>query len=144
MLLRERHGVQAQSCAYCGGLWLPDQSWRKIRGLAGWQHEGSTALRPARNTSRRNCPACDGQRLYVLQLRAIEIDVCPRCDGVWLDRDELRRLLGLPKQTLSLPSDRMRLQTDSGRDGWVADAIGSAGETGLEVVLEILGCLLID
>lgn len=40
-----------------------------------------------------NCPLCIDQALEVHRRGGIEIDVCPNCHGVWLDRDELDRLM---------------------------------------------------
>jgi Zn-finger nucleic acid-binding protein len=41
-------------------------------------------------TSRR-CPAC-GATLALYRAFSVELEGCPACGGVWLDRDELRRL----------------------------------------------------
>ena len=38
------------------------------------------------------CPVCSVP-LGPVQRVGIEIDVCPRCRGVWLDRGELQKLL---------------------------------------------------
>jgi Zn-finger nucleic acid-binding protein len=40
------------------------------------------------------CPLCTDTVLDVTHRFGIEVDVCPRCRGVWLDRGELDRLLG--------------------------------------------------
>ena len=39
-----------------------------------------------------NCPL-DGTTLAIAERRGIEIDYCPQCRGVWLDRGELDKLL---------------------------------------------------
>jgi Zn-finger nucleic acid-binding protein len=39
-----------------------------------------------------DCPRCAAD-LDVTQRRGIEIDVCPECRGVWLDRGELDKLI---------------------------------------------------
>lgn len=39
-----------------------------------------------------NCPNC-GETLRERERSGIEIDVCPVCRGVWLDRGELDKLL---------------------------------------------------
>ncbi|MGL4552674.1 MAG: zf-TFIIB domain-containing protein, partial [Gemmataceae bacterium] len=39
-----------------------------------------------------NCPVC-AVTLNVLHREGIEIDMCPRCRGVWLDRGELEKIL---------------------------------------------------
>lgn len=39
-----------------------------------------------------NCPHC-AVELKISERRNIEVDYCPRCRGVWLDRGELDKLL---------------------------------------------------
>ena len=39
-----------------------------------------------------NCPI-DGTPLTLAERHGIEIDYCPRCRGVWLDRGELDKLI---------------------------------------------------
>lgn len=41
-----------------------------------------------------NCPLCVDQTLDVTYHGGIEIDICPKCRGVWLDRGELEKLAG--------------------------------------------------
>lgn len=40
-----------------------------------------------------NCPACKDVNLMMTERQGIEIDYCPQCRGVWLDRGELDRLI---------------------------------------------------
>lgn len=37
----------------------------------------------------RNCPVCPKWALSVVRAGDVEIDVCPSCEGMWLDRGEL-------------------------------------------------------
>ena len=39
-----------------------------------------------------NCPV-DGAELRVSDREGVEIDYCPKCRGVWLDRGELDKIL---------------------------------------------------
>jgi Zn-finger nucleic acid-binding protein len=39
------------------------------------------------------CPHCPDQNLLMTERQGIEIDYCPNCRGVWLDRGELDKLL---------------------------------------------------
>lgn len=39
-----------------------------------------------------NCPLCLDQTLQAHHRHGMEIDICPHCKGVWLDRGELERL----------------------------------------------------
>ena len=40
-----------------------------------------------------NCPVCRDADLLMTERQGIEIDYCPQCRGVWLDRGELDRLI---------------------------------------------------
>lgn len=39
------------------------------------------------------CPVCTGTRLVMSERQGIEIDYCPQCRGVWLDRGELDKII---------------------------------------------------
>lgn len=39
------------------------------------------------------CPVCKDTNLLMSERQGIEIDYCPQCRGVWLDRGELDRLI---------------------------------------------------
>ena len=39
------------------------------------------------------CPACNDVTLVMADRQGVEIDYCPQCRGVWLDRGELDKLI---------------------------------------------------
>ena len=39
------------------------------------------------------CPQCPQSPLVIAERQDVEIDYCPRCRGVWLDRGELDKLI---------------------------------------------------
>ncbi len=39
------------------------------------------------------CPVCPEQILSISERSGIEIDYCPNCRGVWLDRGELDKII---------------------------------------------------
>lgn len=41
------------------------------------------------------CPVCPDATLLMSERQGVEIDYCPQCRGVWLDRGELDKLLDL-------------------------------------------------
>ncbi|MFO1434698.1 MAG: zf-TFIIB domain-containing protein [Candidatus Competibacteraceae bacterium] len=52
------------------------------------------------------CPVCADTHLVMSERQGIEIDYCPQCRGVWLDRGELDKLIersiaALPAGTLA-------------------------------------------
>ena len=40
-----------------------------------------------------NCPVCNSVNLVMADRQGIEIDYCPQCRGVWLDRGELDKII---------------------------------------------------
>lgn len=39
------------------------------------------------------CPVCENTKLAIAERQGIEIDYCPECRGVWLDRGELDKII---------------------------------------------------
>lgn len=39
------------------------------------------------------CPICTDESLVMTDRQGIEIDYCPQCRGVWLDRGELDKII---------------------------------------------------
>lgn len=39
------------------------------------------------------CPICPEENLVMTDRQGIEIDYCPKCRGVWLDRGELDKII---------------------------------------------------
>ena len=50
-----------------------------------------------------DCPI-DGTQLTMSERQGIEIDYCPKCRGVWLDRGELDKIIERADQGSSQPS----------------------------------------
>lgn len=44
------------------------------------------------------CPNCKELNLVISERKGIEIDYCPECRGIWLDRGELDKILEVAKQ----------------------------------------------
>ena len=40
-----------------------------------------------------NCPVCSETSLVISERQGVEIDYCPKCRGVWLDRGELDKII---------------------------------------------------
>jgi hypothetical protein len=56
---------------------------------------------------RMKCPVCPSTDLLMTERLSIEIDYCPQCRGVWLDRGELDKIIERsmhePAQAATLP-----------------------------------------
>ena len=92
--------LEVEECPSCNGLWLEAGTLRRLKDEADpdlawldfelWKHPERFEIteRPIR------CPSCD------IPLAAVEygdtgvtVDFCTRCRGVWLDEDELGRIV---------------------------------------------------
>ncbi|MDD5405941.1 MAG: zf-TFIIB domain-containing protein [Sulfurovaceae bacterium] len=50
------------------------------------------------------CPVCITESLVISERSGIEIDYCPKCRGIWLDRGELDKIIErAEKQTSTRP-----------------------------------------
>ncbi|MEA2626667.1 MAG: uncharacterized protein QOD06_2712 [Candidatus Binatota bacterium] len=58
----------------------------KLRRSSSEQEESTI-----QELARSRCPRC-GTRLVAKQVDGVEIDECPSCSGVWLDKGELEAL----------------------------------------------------
>ncbi|MDQ4133457.1 MAG: zf-TFIIB domain-containing protein [Actinomycetota bacterium] len=52
-----------------------------------------------------NCPV-DNELLQMSERQGVEVDYCPRCRGVWLDRGELDKIIERAGEELSRGDDR--------------------------------------
>lgn len=39
------------------------------------------------------CPVCKDVTLLMTEKKGIEVDYCPECRGIWLDRGELEKII---------------------------------------------------
>lgn len=54
------------------------------------------------------CPVCKEANLSMTDRQGIEIDYCPQCRGIWLDRGELDRLIERAERATPEPSNTAR------------------------------------
>ncbi|VVD69855.1 hypothetical protein PCA20602_00568 [Pandoraea capi] len=70
------------------------------------------------------CPVCGIPDLLMTERQGVEIDYCPSCRGVWLDRGELDKLIertdggaGASAHTARGDHDRSRRESDGRSNG---------------------------
>ncbi|KIG11367.1 MULTISPECIES: TFIIB-type zinc ribbon-containing protein [Caballeronia] len=78
------------------------------------------------------CPVCPATDLLMTAREGIEIDYCPNCRGVWLDRGELDHLIRRDEQVSvqqaqPYPRDRDRHQHYRHDDHHYGDSKGRHG-----------------
>ena len=47
------------------------------------------------------CPVCKDVTLLMSEKKGVEIDYCPECRGIWLDRGELEKLVDAEERAYS-------------------------------------------
>lgn len=60
-----------------------------------------------------NCPVCKDTQLVMSERQGIEIDYCPNCRGVWLDRGELDKIID---RSVGEQTPQVHRSEQSGRD----------------------------
>jgi Zn-finger nucleic acid-binding protein len=124
-------------CYDCWGLWIDTGELNCMRErfpVGAALYKATLELRAeAAGPTDMLCPACPEAQLVRQVIREVEIEWCPRCRGVYLDKGERERLLGLasefrPRGPGATPS---------------AAYLSSPGATGgaLDVGVELIGGL---
>ena len=62
------------------------------------------------------CPACKETNLVMSERQGIEIDYCPDCRGVWLDRGELDKIIERSEQSAPPPAKQAEYRGEPYRD----------------------------
>ena len=67
------------------------------------------------------CPHCTTSDLLMTERQGIEIDYCPQCRGVWLDRGELDKIIERsvrePAQVATAPAPQVHRPAQQPYDG---------------------------
>jgi Zn-finger nucleic acid-binding protein len=100
----EIKGVKIDACAQCKGLWFDKDELRKIKDITAsdanwldvdlWTDESKLSAKE----SPKKCPAC-ANALYAIEYgdSGTEIDFCKNCQGVWLDKNDLSKIIAFVK-----------------------------------------------
>jgi uncharacterized protein len=119
---------------------------------------GRASAEDAERRATKDCPVCEA-KLRAVEKYGVEVDICPDCKGMWLDRGELDKILAMaagdgPQERESSPrehaerADDRRREDDDRRHGdqghergdarggkkspssWLGDILGGFGEGG--------------
>ena len=61
------------------------------------------------------CPVCSDKDLLMTERQGVEIDYCPSCRGVWLDRGELDKIIERSNE-MAAPAAPQKASRDESRD----------------------------
>lgn len=63
-----------------------------------------------------NCPSCKDVTLVMSERQGVEIDYCPQCRGVWLDRGELDKIIERSERELAAAAAAPQSPSSQGGD----------------------------
>ena len=104
----EIDGLELDSCPSCNGIWFDHDELRQAKDLAEphadwldfeiWKNRDHFRASPGEV----RCPRCEGA-LSVLSYgeTGVEMDVCPKCRGVWLDHAQLEAIVKALRHEMS-------------------------------------------
>jgi uncharacterized protein len=97
------NGTSVDVCEHgCGGVWFDQGELKRFDNPLEALERALDILTPAPEvtrdlSARRRCPKCTDSvlmRHFFSAKRAVTIDECPTCAGIWLDRGELAQIRG--------------------------------------------------
>ena len=72
---------------------------------------------PLTQTNTMKCPVCIEPDLVMTDRQGVEIDYCPKCRGVWLDRGELDKVIERSaSMSATQPPPQTEYRSESPRD----------------------------
>lgn len=114
MIILEFKNVEMDFCPSCEGCWLDQGELGLI--LTGTMDVPEEWKLTGEKKSKRKCPRCTGKmRAGVLPGTDVEVDVCARNHGLWLDQGELQAVC----------RERGGESTASALAGFVANVFGA-------------------
>ncbi len=138
----ERFEMIVFGCRWCRSLWLPAASWRRLCQRVGFAQEPMEDGDAPPRRSKRSCLACANERLLLQSFHGVEVDVCSRCSGVWLDHGEIQRLLGVPLPSRARPARVSAGSAGAGNISTTGDIVCEATAAGVEGLAGLLGELV--
>ena len=104
--------VIVDECPKCGGIWFDKDELRQVKDASDsdlnwmdfeiWKHLKKYGAKK----SERLCPHCNRQMaLLNYENTNVEIDFCIGCQGIWLDKNELKNIIAaLENELLTMSS----------------------------------------
>jgi Zn-finger nucleic acid-binding protein len=92
--------IEVDECPSCKGIWFEDDELRKAKDSTDsdlnwidfeiWKHKDKVKAR----SKDLQCPACRKALVAIdYSDTDIEIDYCPSCKGIWLEKDEFKLII---------------------------------------------------
>lgn len=92
--VEDYRGIEVDRCSTCNGMWLDSEELPELESKALAEEELRGTLVYSPRKSEMHCPKC-GDPLTAFQYhgRRLELDMCPKGHGYWLDAGEEKDVL---------------------------------------------------
>ena len=78
------------------------------------------------------CPVCKDITLLMAEKKGVEIDYCPECRGIWLDRGELEKIIEKEEKNYSeeqpIKSDKKEKKSNKKKESIFSEIFEIFGE----------------
>jgi len=96
---KEVGNIELDACPNCRGIWFDTSELDKILGVEKSFEEMAYLATPL--GEKIECPSCS-EKMHYSTVKGTTIDFCTKCEGVWLDKDELTDIAGdLPEAQIT-------------------------------------------
>jgi len=96
LIVVEYHDIELDWCPGCEGLWFDSGEIELVAARSGGAR-GLTTSGPAAATGEKSlkCPECRRtmKKRLLGNVHPVIADVCPSCEGIWLDHGELEQVV---------------------------------------------------
>ncbi|TFH35149.1 MAG: hypothetical protein E4G93_04215 [Dehalococcoidia bacterium] len=96
LIVVEYHDIELDWCPSCEGLWFDSGEMELVAAQMGGCASTTDSTRKAHTDEERlKCPECNKKmdKRLLGDIVPVIADVCPVCDGLWLDRGELEQVV---------------------------------------------------
>jgi Zn-finger nucleic acid-binding protein len=109
--------IELDTCRYCGGLWFDGGEIEKLSALKNIPRRITHSVaydfsQRKVEEGNRTCPRCD-MAMTVKDYNGVSIDVCAECNGMWFDRYELGKAIGITDGMPKKDFDFEHFETDT-------------------------------
>ena len=76
------------------------------------------------------CPVCKDVTLLMSEKQGVEIDYCPECRGIWLDRGELEKVIAVNEKNEKLKEENKTIskQAKPKRESFLSEIFEMFGD----------------
>ena len=74
------------------------------------------------------CPVCKDVTLLMSEKKGVEIDYCPECRGIWLDRGELEKILNQDEKVIEKEPTNKKKKKKEKKESFLMEIFEMFGE----------------